>query len=214
MYGRNATKRKLFGGIIAVLACVGVFAGDNADAVYETLTEGWKFAKDPSGELAAEAPGFDDAAWETVRVPHDWAIRGPFVPEEPSGNAGKLPWKGVGWYRNKFSVPEDGRRLLEAGGRAYLEFDGVMAFPQVWVNGSKAGGWDYGYMSFTLDTTKFLKGGENLLAVLRLSASTDAVWTQSQCTKRRPGDVSAAAARKVPRSRSMIARYCQASTTK
>ena len=165
MYGRNATKRKLFGGIIAVLACVGVFAGDNADAVYETLTEGWKFAKDPSGELAAEAPGFDDAAWETVRVPHDWAIRGPFVPEEPSGNAGKLPWKGVGWYRNKFSVPEDGRRLLEAGGRAYLEFDGVMAFPQVWVNGSKAGGWDYGYMSFTLDTTKFLKGGENLLAV-------------------------------------------------
>ena len=37
--------------------------------------EGWKFAKDPKGELRAEAPAFDDSKWESVRVPMNWALR-------------------------------------------------------------------------------------------------------------------------------------------
>ena len=93
--------------------------------------EGWRFAKDPTCELRAEAVGFDDAAWECVRVPHDWAISGPFD-ESMDGGSGKLPWKGVGWYRRTFTLEPD-----DAGASVFLDFDGVMASPEVYVNGQK-----------------------------------------------------------------------------
>jgi len=119
----------------------------------------WKFAK---GELpGAETPGFDDSAWQAIRLPHDWAISGPFNPSE-DGYAGKLPWRGVGWYRKSFTLDQTDR-----GRRVYLDFDGVMAFPKVYVNGQLAGEWDYGYMSFRVDATPHVKFGQaNVIAVL------------------------------------------------
>ena len=66
------------------------------------LAEGWRFAKDASQNADWSAEAFDDTAWEHVCVPHDWAIKGPFLKGEPSGMTGRLPWKGVGWYRLKF----------------------------------------------------------------------------------------------------------------
>ena len=126
----------------------------------------WNFSKGDlpasrvAGEPGAEAPGFDDSAWEVVRLPHDWAISGPFNPQE-NGYAGKLPWKGVGWYRKTFTLDK-----AESGRRVYFDFDGVMAFPKVYVNGQLAGEWDYGYMSFRVDATKYVKfGGTNVIAV-------------------------------------------------
>jgi beta-galactosidase len=118
----------------------------------------WKFAK---GEQAgAEAADFDDSAWQAVRLPHDWAISGPFNPKE-NGYAGKLPWKGVGWYRKTFTLDK-----ADSGRRVYFDFDGVMAFPKVYVNGQLAGWWDYGYMSFRVDATPYMKfGGKNVIAV-------------------------------------------------
>ncbi len=65
------------------------------------LRSDWRFAKDD--HQGAEAPGFDDSQWMKVRVPHDWAIAGPFNPSE-NGYAGKLPWRGVGWYRRSFML--------------------------------------------------------------------------------------------------------------
>ena len=108
----------------------------------------WKFAK--GEQPGAEAPGFDDSTWKPVRLPHDWAISGPFNPDE-NGYAGKLPWKDLGWYRKtfKFKKPDSGKQV-------YLDFDGVMAFPKVYVNGRRAGEWDYGYMSFSIDATPFV----------------------------------------------------------
>ena len=120
---------------------------------------GWRFAKDPTCELRAEAVSFDDSAWECVRVPHDWAISGPFD-ESAHGGSGKLPWKGVGWYRRTFTL-EPG----DAGASVFLDFDGVMASPEVYVNGQNAGGWDYGYASFRVDVTPYVKSGVNTLAV-------------------------------------------------
>lgn len=117
----------------------------------------WKFTKgDPEG---SETPSFDDAAWQAVRLPHDWAITGPFNPNE-NGYAGKLPWKGVGWYRKTFTLEES-----DIARRVYFDFDGVMAFPKVYVNGELAGDWDYGYMSFRVDATPHIKDGVNLIAV-------------------------------------------------
>ncbi|MCQ2395010.1 MAG: DUF4982 domain-containing protein [Kiritimatiellae bacterium] len=132
--------------------------------------EGWRFAKDPSCTLKAEAPNFDDTGWEAVRVPHDWAISGPFDPKA-HGGTGKLPWRGVGWYRKTFELKDIGFKL-DANGRrvptdcVFLDFDGVMAAPKVYVNGHFAGGWDYGYASFRVDATPFVKVGErNVVAV-------------------------------------------------
>jgi len=145
----------------------------------------WRFAKgDQSG---AEKPGFDDSAWQAVRLPHDWAISGPFNASE-NGYAGKLPWKGEGWYRKTFTldpvapppsgvngVPQTQNTVFggpspsqpgAAGPRVYFDFDGVMAFPKVYVNGQLAGQWDYGYMSFRVDATDYVKFGQtNTIAV-------------------------------------------------
>jgi beta-galactosidase len=133
------------------------------------LTADWKFAK--GHQEGAHLNNFDDSEWESVLVPHDWAIKGPFV-VDGNGNTGKLPWKGEGWYRTWLPVTPD-----LAGKTVYLIFDGVMAFPEVFVNGKLAGRWDYGYNSFYLDITEFLQeNGHNLLTVHVDTRNHDSRW--------------------------------------
>src|SRR3990170_1874668 len=132
------------GPFLAALAlcasCVAALAGSDAAAESLDFRKDWRFTKgDPAG---AEKSEYDDASWAPVRLPHDWAIAGPFDPNAPSGSSAKLPWKGVGWYRKSFELDRD------EGDCVYLDFDGVMAFPKVYVNGQLAGKWDYGYSSF------------------------------------------------------------------
>jgi beta-galactosidase len=121
-----------------------------AGRVELVLSDGWRFTKGEQSENVQQ-PSYDDANWEAVTVPHDWAIAGPFNPSE-SGYAGKLPWRGVGWYRKTIELPNEYQ-----ASQVYLDFDGVMAFPEVYVNGQLAGRWDYGYMSFRVDATPFVK---------------------------------------------------------
>ena len=135
-----------------------LFAADPGGRRVENFNRDWRFAK--GAQAGAAAVDFNDAAWEPVRLPHDWAIAGPY---EPQGDAstGKLPWRGEGWYRKTFTLP-----AADAGKRVYLDFDGVMAMPIVYVNGQQAGGWDYGYVSFRVDATDFVKAGQtNVVAV-------------------------------------------------
>ena len=115
----------------------------------QSFNKGWRFDKGDQASAVTQLD-FDDSDWQSVRLPHDWAITGPFNPDD-NGYAGKLPWKGVGWYRKVFTL-----KPTDAGKRVYLDFDGVMAFPQVYVNGQLAGQWDYGYMSFRVDATDFV----------------------------------------------------------
>ncbi|TGE29177.1 beta-galactosidase GalB [Hymenobacter metallicola] len=140
------------------------------------LTTDWKFTKGDVAEAAQ--PGFKDAKWQTVSVPHDWAIYGPFSSRNDlqqvrieqnneqqatlkAGRTGGLPFIGVGWYRRRLQVPGFG-----PGQRAALLFDGAMSDARVFINGQEVGRWPYGYNSFSFDITAFLKpGGENVLAV-------------------------------------------------
>ena len=112
---------------------------------------------------AGKSPGaadFDDSAWRRLDVPHDWGIEGPFRDDLP-GNTGKLPWRGIGWYRKHFTVPAS-----DQGRRIFIDFDGAMANAKVWLNGQYVGTWPYGYNAFRLELTPFVKfGGENTLAV-------------------------------------------------
>ena len=118
----------------------------------------WKFRRDPSRRAQWSAPELDETGWESVRVPHDWAIAGPFDPDG-DGDTAKLPWRGTGWYRRTFTANP------LPGGRTYLRFGGVMAGSRVYVNGVYAGGFEYGFLGGSLDVTEFVKPGENALAV-------------------------------------------------
>ncbi len=119
----------------------------------------WKFSK---GDIPESInPDFNDSLWESVDLPHDWAISGPFDSPESAGHTGKLPWKGEGWYRKTFELPADANDK-----QFQLLFDGIMANPTIYVNGEKVGSWRYGYNSFWVDATKAVKFGEkNILTI-------------------------------------------------
>jgi beta-galactosidase len=135
----------------------------------QILTDNWKFAKGSHPD--AMYPNFNDADWQTVRVPHDWSISGPFI-VGGDGNTAKLPWKGEGWYR--YTWQETNR---VAGGKLFLLFDGVMAFPKIYINGKLAGQWDYGYNSFYLDVTDLVQyNASNTLAVHVDTRIHDSRW--------------------------------------
>ena len=111
-------------------------------------------------DVAYTRPDFDDGGWRKLDLPHDWGIEGPFDPDAPGGT-GKLPYFGVGWYRKRLDVP-----AADAGKRFYLDVDGAMSYANVWVNGHHAGGWGYGYTSFRVDLTPYVRpGADNLLAI-------------------------------------------------
>jgi beta-galactosidase len=154
----------LFWSIFIFLPNLSLFSRDAA-----LFNTNWKFNKgNPEG---AELPDFDDSAWEKIRLPHDWAIAEPFdALGDP--NTGKLPWKGEGWYRKTFSLDEAFRDR-----RVYFIFDGIMAFPKVYINGQLAGSWDYGYNSFYLDVTDLVKAGaSNVMAIYVDTRQHDSRW--------------------------------------
>ncbi|TGJ86231.1 hypothetical protein E0Z10_g2558 [Xylaria hypoxylon] len=109
---------------------------------------------------------FDDSNWETVKVPHDWAIKGPFYvgADAPvGGGMGRLPVQGVGWYRRKITVEQG-----DTDKAIYLDIDGAMSYAIVWLNGKLLGGWPYGYNSFRLDLTPYLLAGKDNQLAIRL----------------------------------------------
>ena len=148
---------------------------------HESFNENWKFVKyfNASDEAATfdkepaglESPSFNDNTWRTLDLPHDWAIEGPFS-DTLENNTGLLPWKGIGWYRKHFTVNETNKDT-----RFYIDFDGAMAYSQVWLNGKYVGGWPYGYTSFRLDLTPYiLNGKENVIAVRLDTKKWDSRW--------------------------------------
>ncbi|MGP1493229.1 MAG: DUF4982 domain-containing protein [Prevotella fusca] len=119
----------------------------------------------------------DSLHWQTVNIPHDWAISGPFDKKwdlqcvaieqngekqatEKSGRSGALPWIGEGWYSHQLTI-----KNRKDFSHAYLCFDGAMSEPIVYINGKEVGRWAYGYNAFRIDATKYLKKGENTIIV-------------------------------------------------
>lgn len=139
------------------------------------LDHGWKFTREDGKDFAQK--NFDDASWQSIQVPHDWAIYGPFSANndkqhmaiaqdgqkealEHAGRTGGLPFVGVGWYRNAINVGNDIKNKT-----SILQFDGAMSNAKVYVNGQKVGIWPNGYNSFYFDVSDFLVPGENTIAV-------------------------------------------------
>ena len=137
------------------------------------LTDDWSFSR-------------DQQTWQTVRVPHDWAIAGPFDKKwdlqnvaieqngeteatEKSGRSGALPWIGEGHYKRTITIPEGYKHAM-------LVFDGAMAEPTVSINGMQAGYWAYGYNTFRVDITPFIQTGDNLLEVDLQNVEESSRW--------------------------------------
>jgi beta-galactosidase len=125
----------------------------------------------PGEYVSYVQPGFDDQDWTALTLPHDWAIAGPFSQDLP-GETGKLPWQGTGWYRKHFKLSE-----ADKGQQIALDIDGAMAYSGVWLNGRYVGGWPYGYASYRLDLTPYVKfGDDNVLAIRLHNPKNSSRW--------------------------------------
>ena len=132
-------------------------------------------AGDPGKDFPFVQNSFDDSRWESVNLPHDWAIKGPFYKEINAivgGGMGRLPVQGVAWYRKKLDLPASVK-----GKSIYLDIDGAMSYAVVWLNGRLVGGWPYGYNSFRLDLTPYTNpGGDNQLAIRLDNPNNSSRW--------------------------------------
>ncbi|MGB9458636.1 MAG: glycoside hydrolase family 2 TIM barrel-domain containing protein [Bryobacteraceae bacterium] len=148
--------------LVAALDSVKQATAQTAEApprIRDSFDFGWKFFKgDATG---AEQPGFSDANWRNLNLPHDWSIEGPFSLSEPSGGAGGYAPTGIGWYRKHFRLPPAYQNR-----KVSVEFDGVYEDSEVWINGNYLGKRPYGYISFAYDLTPHLDAaGDNVIAV-------------------------------------------------
>ena len=163
--------------VFVVVSMLGMMPSLYAQGRMERLLEkGWRFTR--ADDPAYKEVSCSDADWQSVTVPHDWAIYGPFSAQndkqevaiaqdgqteamEHAGRTGGLPFVGVGWYRIQFEIPE-----FTTGKRATLLFDGAMSHARVYVNGAEVGYWPYGYNSFHFDITRYVRPNQkNTLAV-------------------------------------------------
>ena len=120
---------------------------------------GWRFILADSAQMAT--PTYNDTHWRILDLPHDWAIEGDFYAGNPSGAGGGALPGGIGWYRKHLSLDCE----AVPGNRYFIEFDGVYMNSTVYVNGQEVGHRPYGYSSFEYDITKYLKQGDNVIAV-------------------------------------------------
>lgn len=121
---------------------------------------GWKFNRgDASG---ADKAAFDDSAWKTLDVPHDWSIELAFNSSSKAGANGGYLDGGIGWYRKAFALD-----AASSGKDVLIQFDGVYENSEVWINGASLGKRPYGYSTFEYDLTPHLKfdGTDNVIAV-------------------------------------------------
>lgn len=124
--------------------------------------------------VQAEGVAYDDSDWDTVELPHDWAIYQEFENGNGVRAAQGALAGGVGWYRKSFTLSDDFKDK-----EVFIRFDGVYMISQVWINGHTMDDWKQylGYVTFTYDITQYLNfDGENTIAVKVQSSNSSARW--------------------------------------
>ncbi len=161
-------------------------AQDQKDLRLRIPLRDWTFSK---GDFPATIQDdFDDSVWEKVRIPHDWAIYGPFdknvdiqvlaieqnqekVASEKTGRTGALPYIGTAWYRCRLNAS------AYRGKRVVLMFDGAMSNARVYLNGKEIIYWPYGYNSFFVDISDdLIPDASNILAVRLENVGQSSRW--------------------------------------
>jgi len=125
--------------------------------------QNWAFNQDDV--QGAEKAGFDQAKWKKLNVPHDWSIEGTYDKANLTARGGGYLPSGIGWYRKNFNLDESFAKK-----KITIEFDGVMANSEVWINGFYLGKRPYGYISFSYDLSKHLNFGKGKINVIAVKA--------------------------------------------
>ena len=166
----NMNKQKLIYGIASMMLCV----SENAFAQRDTITiDSWQFSRSSLNPIDATQ---QHGTWKNIIIPHDFQIEQPWVApskDEHADNSDQaanvksrlsargFKEMGIGWYRKSFTPGQDWK-----GKRTMLEFGGIMLVGDVYLNGERIGGTEYGYIGFGIDITDKIKyGSENILVV-------------------------------------------------
>lgn len=147
-----------FSGPLAMMIMMAVSLQAQPARDSQNFDSDWRFSKGDSP--GAEAPAFDDASWRKLDVPHDWSIEGPYDRNNTTGRGGGYLPGGIGWYRKSFTLAQP---LKDS--HTFIEFDGVMANSDVWINGHHLGKRPNGYSALHYELTPYLVAGKNILAV-------------------------------------------------
>jgi len=129
------------------------------------FNDAWLFHK---GDITG---GSVDVSWQSVQLPHDWSIEGPFS-EEWASATGYLPG-GIGWYKKTFTANKSW-----AAKQVYIYFDGVYKNSEVWINGHLLGKRPNGFIPFQYEISSYLnyKGANTLTVKVDHSEFADSRW--------------------------------------
>lgn len=152
--------KKFFLLLAAAFVLTAVAAHGQSVRKIENIDRDWKFLVGDAEN--AQDPAYDDSAWRTLDVPHDWSIEGDYDPESPVKRGGGYRSTGIGWYRKVLTFTAD-----DAGKKVLIDFDGIMAHSDVWVNGHHLGHRAFGYIPVVYDLTEYITtdGAPNVIAV-------------------------------------------------
>lgn len=146
--------KRLFGFLLLAVVCSSL----QAERISISMDQDWEFSL---GELGADSVFIEQQDWRQLDLPHDWSIEGKYNKYHPSGRGGGYLPTGIAWYRKEFQLP-----AAYEGRRVFIEFDGVMANSEVYINGHLLGKRPNGYVSFSYDMSDHLRfGGNNQLSV-------------------------------------------------
>ncbi len=122
---------------------------------------------------------FNDSAWRTVNLPHDWVVELPFINSpnfdvmahgyKPVG--GLFPETSIGWYRKKFYVNK-----ADSGKQVSIQFDGIFRNANIWINGFFLGNNMSGYSGSEYDISDFLEYNKENTIVVRADATQYEGW--------------------------------------
>src|SRR5260370_40369681 len=133
----SVNRRELFKqvGAAALVSAIGAArssfslpaSDDPGPRIRATFDFGWKFR---SGDFPdAQKPEFSDSGWQSVDLPHDWSIEGPFNESEPAGSPGGYLPTGICWYRKHLHFPAAYKDKTNT-----IELDGACQNKEEWIN--------------------------------------------------------------------------------
>ncbi len=144
--------------LLNIFILVSVVSAQNSLRNKQSFNQDWLFKK--TTDSSTQEITYKDADWRKLSLPHDFAIEGPFKPEY-NLRTGGLPIFDKAWYRKHFKIDASAKGKLVT-----LAFDGIMYNSSVYINGEKVYERPYGYSSFEIDITNYIKyGTENVIAV-------------------------------------------------
>lgn len=160
--------------LLGGLPLMGTLSADAAVRDTISINQGWQFHRGDVKNIAElkSTQSVDDV----VNLPHDFLIGQDWVAPDASerpdnSDAGSnvrsrlssrgFKEMGIGWYRYELTPKDEWK-----GKRIVLDFQGIMLVGDVYLNGQRIGGTDYGYLGFDIDLSKLLKWGQtNEIAV-------------------------------------------------